>query len=118
MERSEQNHRSTGWLAAAVFCESVQWLIVLGVISHHMPVDTSYFMTRAFDRAKEHFFLTRQVLLYRVFGILNVLLAYLAWRLFDDRLDQQDFARGIKRYVIFSVVLIAWQVSGKIRACL
>ncbi|MDO8675640.1 MAG: hypothetical protein Q7K71_05970 [Candidatus Omnitrophota bacterium] len=112
MDRSEKNDRAIAWLAAAVFCESLQCLIILGVISHHAPVDTSYFMTRAFDKVKEGFFLTRQVLLYRIFGVLNVLLAYCSWRLFRNRLDDAHFVRGLKWYVWLNFLLIAWQVTG------
>ncbi len=112
MNTSRHNNRTLAWLAAVVFCESVQGLVILSVISHHVPVDISYFMTRAFDKAKEGFFLTRQSLLYRVFGVLNVLFAYSAWRLFRDRLDHEDFVQGLQRYAQANFLLIAWQITG------
>ncbi|MBI4309227.1 MAG: hypothetical protein HY591_02735, partial [Candidatus Omnitrophica bacterium] len=113
MVRIKSNQWPVFILAACVFLESAQWLIILGVISHHVPVDTSYFMTRAFEKDIEGFPpFTRQVLLYRVFGVLNVLFAYGAWRLFRDRLDEKETVAALRRYAAINAALIAVQVTG------
>ena len=85
-----------GWIGIAIVLESLQGLIVLAVVSYYVPVDASYFMTRAFDNIKEGFYLTRQVLLYRIFALLNVVLAYVAWRVFRGRFNDVEFVRSVK----------------------
>ncbi len=101
-----------GRLSLAVLMESLQWLIIAAVISHWVPVDTSYFMERAFDKMKEGFFLTRQVSLYRFFGAITFVLALIAWRLFAAKLDDGDFRRRLNIYLGFNAVLIIIQVAG------
>jgi hypothetical protein len=107
-----ENSFALGWMASAVFCESLQWLIILSVISHHVPIDTSYFMARSFEKGKVGFFLTRQILLYRVFGLMTVALAYVGWRLWRHRLSDGNFVDGVKRYAAANLFFLAWQVTG------
>ena len=96
-------------LALAAFMESVQWLIVMSVISQHIPVDSTYYMARAFEKQKVTFGLTRQLWLYRIFILISMGLAAAGVFFFDKKMQEKKFVDAVAQYTVTQAVLIAIQ---------
>ncbi len=99
-------------LAITICLESVQWLIVLSIISNYIPVDSRYIMALAFERNKASFHLTRQILLYRIFVMTNIVCAALFLRFWRQKLEDKNFYLGLKQYALVQLILILIQSFG------
>ncbi len=96
-------------LALAAFVESVQWLIVMAIISQHIPVDSTYYMARAFEKQKTTFGMTRQLWLYRIFVLMSMGLSAVGVLFFNKHMQDKKFVTALGWYTAAQAVLIVVQ---------